>query len=472
MTATGGSNGWLVSPASFALSATDALSGVRSIVWRLDGGASMAYAPPAVVSANGSHTFEYRAIDKAGVKSAWKAVALKIDTKAPTISLPATGTAGAVAGTWRSAVTIKPAIADNASGIAARTVKLDAAAAVALGTTPVVVDGDGAHTVTVRAKDAAGNLASATVTFTIDTTKPVVELPAPPATPPTVSPNADGTGEQVTLPFSASEAGTLTVTVTNTAAKVVRTLTMPVAAGAASVTWDGRTATGAAVPDGRYTVTLRATDTAGNPGAPVTDLVDVYAALKGVARTPSLFFPQDADTLARKTTVAWTLQSPAKVTVAVLDAKGAVVRTGMTAKALPAGAQTWAWNGKNAAGAWVPRGTYRIVVTATNGTQAASQATTVLADAFRITTSTPTAKRGRAITVTATSAEALRIAPKLVVRQPGVPDWTVTMAKSGGHWTATITPRKAGTAGTMTLIVKATDTAGGFNRSTARLALE
>jgi flagellar hook assembly protein FlgD len=226
------------------------------------------------------------------------------------------------------------------------------------------------------------------------------------------------------------------------------------------------------VPDGRYTVTFRPTDVAGNPGDPVTAQVDVYAALKGLAKAPALFFPQDGDTLARTTTVSWTLQSKANVTIRVFDAKGAVVRAPVTAKAMPAGAGSWVWNGAITGGAWAPRGAYHIVVTATNGTQSASQTVYVTADAFRITASTPGATRGKAITATAFSAEALKTAPKLVVRQPGVADWTVTMTASNGRWVATITPKKAGTAGTMTLFVKGTDTAGGSNQSSLRLALQ
>jgi hypothetical protein len=53
-----------------------------------------------------------------------------------------------------------------------------------------------------------------------------------------------------------------------------------------------------------------------------------------------------------------------------------------------------------------------------------------------------------------------------------VADWLVTMTASGGRWTATLTPKKAGTAGIVTLIVKGTDTAGGANQSTIRLALQ
>jgi flagellar hook assembly protein FlgD len=471
MTANAGASGWLISPASIALTATDGLSGVKVISWRLDGGAAKTYSPTAIVAANGSHTFEYRAIDKAGIREGWKSLALKIDTKAPSIGLPLTGTAGAAAGTWRSAVTVTPAIKDNASGVAARSISIDGASAVALGADPVVVKGDGAHTVVVRAKDVAGNASSAKVSFVIDTTAPVVKLPDAPATPPTVTPNGDGSGEKVTLPLSGSEAGTLAVTITDANAKTVRTFSLPLPTGAGSIAWDGRTAAGAAVPDGRYTVTFASTDLAGNTGVPVTSTVDVYAALMGLARTPALFFPQDGDKLAATAKSTWTLKSPATISITVLDAAGTVIRA-TTPKAMPAGAGSWTWNGKDEAGAWVPRGGYRIVVGATNGTQAATQSVLVGADAFRITTSTPAATRGKSITVTASSAEPLKAPPTLVVRQPGVADWTVTMTAKGPSWVATITPKKAGTAGTMTLFVRGRDTAGGPNQSNLRLALQ
>jgi hypothetical protein len=225
------------------------------------------------------------------------------------------------------------------------------------------------------------------------------------------------------------------------------------------------------VPDGRYTVTFRPTDVAGNPGDPVTEPVDVYAALVGLTRTPALFFPQDGDRLAATTKAAWTLRTAATVSIQVLDSTGTAVRT-TAPRALPAGAGSWAWNGRDDAGAYVPRGPYRIVVTATNGTQAASQSVAVAADAFRIATSTATAIRGKAITVTASSAEPLKAAPTLIVRQPGLADWTVTMTAKGATWTATITPKKAGTAGTMTLFVRGRDTAGGPNQSNLRLAIQ
>ena len=66
-------------------------------------------------------------------------------------------TAGDSAGMFRGPVTVKPTFTDATSGVASRTVSVDGADPVALTGASVVVDGDGAHTVTFRAKDQAGN---------------------------------------------------------------------------------------------------------------------------------------------------------------------------------------------------------------------------------------------------------------------------------------------------------------------------
>ena len=471
--ATAGSGGWLVSPVAVTLAARDALSGVRSISWRLHGGSTTTYAKPATVTANGTRVFEFRATDKAGIKEGWKSITLKIDTQAPTITLPLTGTAGIAAGTWRGPVTLKPAVKDAASGVAASVYSVDGADSAGLGTDPIVVKGDGPHAVTVQARDTAGNRRSATVTFVIDTTAPVLEVPAPGAVVQTVTPNGDAVAESAAFPFSVSEPGAVTAVVTNTAAAVVRTISAPVVTGANTIAWDGRTAKGTPVPDGRYTVTFTPTDVAGNPGAPAATEVDAYGALKALTRTPVRFFPQDGDTLSTRTTAAFTLLAPATVTIRVLDIAGKVVRTGATDKALPAGPSAWSWNGRTDAGTFAPQGSYRIVVTATNGTQAASQRTTVLADAFALSTSVMTAIRGKGLTITAVTAESLSTTPVVVVRQPGLGPWTVTMKKaSSTRWTAVVTPKKGGTAGTMSLKVKAIDSKGGSNSSVLRLALK
>jgi flagellar hook assembly protein FlgD len=472
---TAGTGGWSVSAVTVTLSAKDPLTGVGSMNWRLNAGAAHTYAAPIPIATNGTQVLEYRATDRAGNREAWHKLTMKIDTAAPAISIPLTGKAGEAVGTWRGPVSAIPKVSDAISGVAAKTISVDGASPVALGKSAVVVDGDGPHAVTVAARDAAGNTASVTSAFIIDTVAPVVQLPPVEATGPslpTVTPNGDGSKETVTVPYSVSEDATVTAVVTNAAGAVVRTMAGSVQAGDRQTTWDGRTATGVAVPDGRYTVTLAAVDPAGNAGAPVSTNVDVYAALAGFSRTPSLFFPQDGDRLATKSTVAFKLLSPATVSLVVVDTSGAVVRSAWTDRALPAGPVAWAWNGKRADGTWARRGTYRFIVHASNGTQSSAFSSTVLAEAFRATTSTPSPTRGSAFTITAVTAEGLSTTPIVTVRQPGVTAWKVTMTRaSSTTWTATIRPKTGGSAGTMSLTISAKDSAGGTNATAVRLPL-
>jgi flagellar hook assembly protein FlgD len=472
-TFTAGAGGWAVSPVTFTVTAKDALSGVGSITWRVDGGKARPYSAPVEVGTNGVHRFEYRAVDKAGNRGSWRAVATRIDTRPPAIKVVLSGKAGDAAGTWRGPVTIKRSVSDAASGMATVKVVVDDGATKSFGTGALTVTGDGEHTVKVTATDVAGNRSTSSSTFLIDATAPVVELPRAEASAIAVSPNDDGVGEQASLAYTVSEPASIRAVVTNEAGATVRTLSAPSRGGAGTLTWDGRTAMRKAVPDGRYTVTLTGRDAIGNTGKPVATRLDVYAALSSITRTPSLFYPQDGDKLATKTTASYRLLSPATVSIRVTDTDGALVRSGPTDRALRAGPASWAWNGKRDDGSFAPAGVYRIVVEATNGAQSGSLATTVRTGAFRITTSRPEATRGKAVTVTAVSAETLSTVPRIVVKQPGVSAWTLTMTRvSSTTWKATITPRRSGTAGTMTLTVKATDSRGGANRSVMKMALK
>ena len=82
---TAGANGWIVSPVKVTLTATDKMSGVKSISWRVNEGDVYAYDAVATLTANGVREFQYRAVDKAGVREAWKSMTFKIDTRAPTV---------------------------------------------------------------------------------------------------------------------------------------------------------------------------------------------------------------------------------------------------------------------------------------------------------------------------------------------------------------------------------------------------
>ena len=101
-----------------AISATDALSGVRSISYRIEGGAVKAYAGGLTITRNGTTTLDYRATDKAGIREPWEHLTLRIDTRGPTITVASSGPAGDAPGTWRGPVTLKPTIGDATSGVA------------------------------------------------------------------------------------------------------------------------------------------------------------------------------------------------------------------------------------------------------------------------------------------------------------------------------------------------------------------
>ena len=470
---TAGEAGWLVSPATVELSSRDSLSGVRSISWRVNEGPTRTYDGPVQVSEQGVVAFEFRATDRAGIRESWRKVTLRIDTREPLVAFAMDGKAGDVAGTWRGPVTVAPTVRDPASGVATKRYSVDGGESLPLGSDPILVSGNGEHTVTVTATDNAGNRERVSETFIIDARDPILVLEGGDDTTRLVTPNGDGTGETVTFPVTVSEPGSVMASIAGPDAAVVRTLRVPLVDGTAQVTWDGRTSTGAPVPDGAYTVTLTPRDAAGNTGPAVTAPVDVYAALAGLVRTPTLFFPQDGDGLARKTVASWTLLAPAAVSIRVLDLDGNLVRTGPTARADPSGGGSWAWNGLDDAGQPVARGIYRVVVGATNGVQSAAQSTSVRADAFKVDSSVPTAVRGQSLVVTAFTAEPLSAAPRLVVRQPGVTNATLTMTKvSKTTWSVSITPRRAGGTGTLELTVKGIDTSGGVNATHLRLPLE
>jgi hypothetical protein len=119
------------------------------------------------VTAEGTTTIQYSAIDVAGNRCATQTAQVRIDRAVPqtTISgLPASGST-------RGTVTFSLASTDTLSGVAAGQIKyvLDSAVTTATYSTPVSVSGVGEHTVIYWAKDRAGNKESAhTATFTVD----------------------------------------------------------------------------------------------------------------------------------------------------------------------------------------------------------------------------------------------------------------------------------------------------------------
>ncbi|MFG2099724.1 OmpL47-type beta-barrel domain-containing protein [Micromonospora echinaurantiaca] len=178
--------GAYVGSATVTLSATDTESGVDRIEYSLDGGAYAAYSAPVTVSEPGQHTVSYRATDKAGNTSTPQSVSFTVvrppapDTTPPTATATVSGQRDD-AGAYVGSATVTVSATDAGSGVDRIEYSLDGQP-YAVYTAPVTVNQVGAHTVSYRATDKAGNTSAAqSVSFT------VVDPPAPDTTPPTVT---------------------------------------------------------------------------------------------------------------------------------------------------------------------------------------------------------------------------------------------------------------------------------------------
>ncbi len=280
---------------------------------------------------------------------------------------------------------------------------------------------DATYTVTVSAQDPWGNApGTASATVRVDTTPPVLSAVAGISSNTTAfSPNGDGNNDPGRVAYTASEPGSLHVTVRDGLAAVVDAWDVATNAGLGTVTWDGRNAAGSLVPDGPYTVELAPIDLAGNAGSPVTASVRAYAAIRAVASAPTIFFPIDNDAYSKTAGLSFTLVTPATVGWRIVNGAGATVRTILAGSARAAGPQLFAWNGRTDAGTYAPRGQYRSVVSATDGTATVTESTVLTIEAFRIAASDATPARRQRITYTVTTVEPLRVAPIVGIMEPG-----------------------------------------------------
>jgi len=165
------------STSTFTLSATDALSGVDDIEYRIGSGPELVGADGQVVSvgADGIHTIVTRVIDNAGHSSAYRTSTLKVDRVDPanTSAIPDSG--------WLAEpLELELTGTDDRSGIATMQWRVDGGEVHEGG--PAIVDADGDHTLETRAVDAAGNTTDwRSDAVRIDATAPVNTTPLPPA---------------------------------------------------------------------------------------------------------------------------------------------------------------------------------------------------------------------------------------------------------------------------------------------------
>ncbi len=318
---------------------------------------------------------------------------------------------------------------------------------------------DGRYTATLGVMDAAGNQARRSFTLVVDTTAPVVSTAAAPGV---LSPNGDGAGDTTRLSWTANERGSGSVRILK-AGTVVRSWTVHSVSGWAT-TWDGRTAGGKRVADGRYVLRVELVDGAGNRRVVTrTVVVDRTA---GFLRWSRSFYPQDADALAPSSVLSWRLTSDAKTTLRLYDAGGTLVRTVWTGKSQHAGARQWSWTGRLANGSFAPQGRYEARLTV-----ASSLGTTVLArpiwsSAFAASTSATKVKAGQTLRVAFTSIEPLGSKPTVAFKQPGRAAKVVTATRRADGSYAASFRVQAGAAGAATIRISARDTGGGLNQWT------
>ena len=318
---------------------------------------------------------------------------------------------------------------------------------------------DGTYRVTLRLFDRAGNGATRSWPAVVDATPPALTATPRPAA---ISPDADGIADTARLAWAASEHATGTLRVLR-GTTVIRSWTIAGTAGA--VTWNGRDAAGRTVADGRYTVAVTGSDALANRATTTVPLVvDRTVGRLGWDRTG--FYPQDGDRLTPTATVSVRVARSARLTLRVLDASGAVVRSAWKDRAVAAGTAAWRWDGRTASGAWAPPGRYVAELTAAGRYGTSVLRWAVVADAFAASLSSAAPRAGTRLRVTFRSVESLAAAPSATLRQVGRAPVRMPVTRlSDGSWQATVTVA-AGAPGPATVTLLGRDGGGGTNRTT------
>src|SRR5207249_587184 len=153
LTGQAGSNGWFVSNVTVILNATDALSGIANVSYRIDNGSWQAYSAPFLL-AEGLHQVDVRAIDLAGITDRIQSITLDVHTTGPSSSAALSGRSG-TDGWYISTVTVFLNATDSTSGVATVTYRVDQASW-QLYLAPFVLT-EGEHQIAFFATDVAGN---------------------------------------------------------------------------------------------------------------------------------------------------------------------------------------------------------------------------------------------------------------------------------------------------------------------------
>jgi hypothetical protein len=164
-----GTEQWYLGEVSINLTASDSVSGILQLDYRVDGGEWLSFHNLVGVASEGDHELEYRAVDRAGNVETTNALSFRIDSSAPSLELSVDNAKHTTSGSLRVAWTS----ADQVSSLFQVEVSVDGKeyAVVAPDEKDLEIKnlGDGKHTVSLRSTDVAGNSAIASYEITVDT---------------------------------------------------------------------------------------------------------------------------------------------------------------------------------------------------------------------------------------------------------------------------------------------------------------
>jgi hypothetical protein len=237
---------WVNHDAAVNLTATDSGSGVAATYYTIDGGVQQTGTTVNIVG-EGAHSLVYWSVDNAGNVEQPHTVAVNIDMTAPVTAASVNPEAPDGSNGWYAhAVTVSFSASDNLSGTAKTEYSLDGGSTWQSYTNPVAFNQDGKYTVSYRSTDNAGNVEAAkTISFNLDSTAPAtVATPSQPD-------GANGWyAHQATVSLSATD---------NLSGVAMTEYSLD-----SGATWQTYTSALMFDKEGKYTISYRSTDNAGN----------------------------------------------------------------------------------------------------------------------------------------------------------------------------------------------------------------
>lgn len=162
----------------FVVAATDNLSGLDFLEYRVDGSEYRRYLAPLQLDKDGAHTIVYRAVDKAGNREVEQVYHVVVDNRAPDVSmLPARAFVvknGRSYSSPNNSFTIR--VSDDYSGIKSAVYGVNSEETKPYQDEVIKLTAPGSQLIQYTAADNVGNKTTGTVLIEVDATKPVAEI--------------------------------------------------------------------------------------------------------------------------------------------------------------------------------------------------------------------------------------------------------------------------------------------------------